>query len=176
MRRFAASLIDSLIVLPITMAVVYAQGFSQQLGILLAIPAAMVFAVYCILAHWWFGATLGKRLMKLKVVTEYAERSINFSHSLLRGLVYVLYALAMGYLQILAFQGISASEYLALEWYMRESLVEENMLDWHQKVQIIALVWFTISTLCLIVTGKKRALHDFIGGTVVVKTRNSYML
>lgn len=170
-RRSAASLIDGLVLLPFTALLIYAQGFSKEMGIWLSLPAAILFSSYYIIMHWRYGATVGKRLLSLRVVDEYYEREINFRSALLRGGFYLIFAVIISYREILGFQSIPADQYIQLEWYVRDEIVQSRSPSWFAFVIASSCVWFAISFFTLIATQKKRALHDYLGSTVVVRIK-----
>ncbi|EGU31774.1 Membrane protein/domain, putative [Vibrio sp. N418] len=168
-RRSAASLIDGLVLLPFTALLIYAQGFSKEMGIWLSLPAALLFSSYYIIMHWRYGATVGKRLLSLRVVDEYYEREINFRSALLRGSFYLVFAMIFSYWEIIGFQSIPADQYAHLEWYVRDEIVQSRAPSWSSYVMIASCVWFVISFFTLVMTEKKRTLHDYLGSTVVVR-------
>lgn len=168
-RRVFASFIDGLILLPFSALLMYTQGISKEMGIWISLPAALLFSSYYIFMHWQYGATLGKRMLSLRVVDEYHEREISFVSALLRGSFYLAFAVILSYWEILGFQSIPADQYTHIEWYVRDEIVQNKAPSWSSYVMITSCVWLVISFFTLVVTEKKRALHDYLGGTVVVR-------
>jgi len=105
-----------------------------------ALPSAVFFAIFFIyfVGFWgWRGQTLGKMLIRAKVVRLNGSR-IGLLRSLLRFLVYFLYLFVIAILK----GGI-----------------------------IVYVIVGLIALLIIAFTKKRRGLHDFVAGTVVINSR-----
>lgn len=68
LKRFAACLIDVLLIfLPLYLALYYAQVPYKT--IVTGVGAGVIWFFYSSLTEWWFGRTLGKTVVRLKVVS-----------------------------------------------------------------------------------------------------------
>lgn len=154
--RIGASIVDSLLMIPLIFITPFIAAFLEsympKARFFAVILLGIVSALYVILMHTFYGQTLGKMLVKVKVVDVY-EKPIIFGQAVLRSLPLV--ALVMFYL---AFSGVEPAK------------------DAFMNLTFAALFWFLLSLFIVvdIVTflANKRhcALHDFIAGTIVVRT------
>lgn len=172
-RRFGASIIDGLVTLPFVVLFEYANGFSQTFAAVLALPSALFYAFYRFYFHARWGATIGKRAMKIKVMTYDREEPISYAHAGLRISVDTLFATVMGIATIYAIYSIDAETYLSLGWAIRSSIATTHAPNWYEYTIYLAAAWGVINLLSLLVTDKKRAMHDYIAGTVVVHQPSS---
>jgi uncharacterized RDD family membrane protein YckC len=153
--RLVALLIDSFIMLPLgIMNEWFRQAEFPPLFFYVWIPlASLVFPVYMIAMHARFGQTLGKMWMNVKVL-DASEEPLKFRQALLRETPQLVFNLGTIYLGI-AFLG--------------ENLESENAKSAYSVLTTAASVWAVADVLVFFFNDKRRALHDFLAGTVVVK-------
>lgn len=167
-RRLGANVIDGIVTLPLVFVFEWGSGISQQLAIYLAIPYALIYSLYRFYFHAKWGATLGKRALKIEVVRYEDEFAISYLNSAMRVSVDTIFAIVLGLASIYAINSLSADVFLALDWSQRSSLPMVNGPTWYDTSMIALCVWSAANAISLLFTQKKRALHDIIGATVVV--------
>jgi len=113
--------------------------------------------LYSVLLHARFGQTVGKRLLHVKVLDVCEDQIPTLRQALLRdiGLV-VLNTASLAYLVSLVLAGTYT---LGAE----VTTIPGQMLAW------AGLGWFVLELLTMLTNEKRRALHDYIAGTVVVR-------
>jgi uncharacterized RDD family membrane protein YckC len=98
---------------------------------------------YSIILHGMYGRTLGKRLLGLKVIDKSESREIGFRQAFIREAVpLVSVALLL----------------IGAGWGLKEEHVDP-----------ISTIWYLVEVFSTLSNPKRRAAHDFIAGTVVVK-------
>ena len=65
---------------------------------------------------------------------------------------------------------MSDTEYHALSFMERARRMVELAPSWYKPLQIVQNVWVWGELIVLLTNRKRRALHDFIAGTAVVRT------
>jgi uncharacterized RDD family membrane protein YckC len=90
--RFWAGFIDGLIFLPISLFDRYLSSPSRGSLVLIswAIISYSAFWLYSVLLHARYGQTLGKRMMRVKVMDVSEERILSLGQALLRDSGYIL--------------------------------------------------------------------------------------
>lgn len=154
--RILAGIIDVLVLSPIITLQIALDGaeLSKWLLVFLAIVGSSVGNIYNVYLHGRFGKTLGKVVAKVKVVTT-EEQPIGYFHAFMRDSPYIAFAaLALGH------------EIFSILDKGTATSVQENLtwLDWFLVAFLIADIFVTLAN------NKRRSLHDFIGGTVVIRT------
>jgi uncharacterized RDD family membrane protein YckC len=158
--RFWAVLVDSLIFLPIGILDNYLNSAERGLFILIvwAIVSHTVYWLYSVILHARYGQTLGKRVMRVKVLDFNEERLPTLRQAFIRDINYIfLYTFSLGYFIYLVFTGQNTSETEAT------SLPDQIMI-W------AAFGWFLLEIITMATNDKRRAFHDYIAKTVVVRT------
>lgn len=161
-RRFWASFVDVLVFLPLG----FVEGFlsSPERGSLVLILWSTISHIigwlYSVLLHARYGQTLGKMLTGVKVLDLSEERIPSFRQALLRDIgPIVLNALSLAYVIYLIVSGKygRAGEVSTLPF---------EVLTW------AAFGWALLEIITMATDEKRRALHDYIAGTVVVRSHS----
>ena len=118
----------------------------------------MQFAVYAIFMHGFFGQTLGKMVMGVKVLNHDTETQINVLQALRRESV----NLALNIVWVLLILTVAVS----LESH---GAISENLAFAVIGFGLLALVWTVSEFVTMLFNDKRRAIHDCIGKTVVVR-------
>lgn len=159
--RFLASIIDILIMIPVGImasALTIITPENSKLAFLSGNLVSLVSVFYYILMHARFGQTLGKMVLKVKVL-DISERPITFTQAVIRSLPQMLPIVITASLSIFAITSPDMNE------------AQSNSLGIVSSgAYILYSIWSIGDCVSALVTEKNRALHDLIAGTVVVKT------
>lgn len=157
-RRALALMIDGILLLPISAVGLIFSDLDPLVLYISNVLTALAGAFYTILMHARFGQTLGKMAVRVKVLDE-NEGPITFGQAVIRSLPQLVPILIMIGFQNPRFLSGGGS---AFETFLAEYVI--GGLD-------IALVLWTIADIIICLSSEKhRALHDFIAGTVVIRT------
>ena len=166
--RLFGQWIDSFVFAPLSLALV----ILPILGLLPPVPHAMLhlafalgWAFYMIEMHRRRGQTLGKMATKVKLVDYATEGPITTKQAYLRegiplavGAVanlYYVYLIAIGKLGDIR-NHASAAEVFKDPIYLTATS--------------LPLLWFVVEVITMLCNDKRRALHDYIAGTVIIRT------
>jgi uncharacterized RDD family membrane protein YckC len=154
--RLVALLIDSYIMLPIAILDDwFRQAEYPAAFFYIWIPlSALVFPVYTIMMNIHYGQTLGKMAMNVKIL-DASEEPLKLNQAIWRETPQVIYNIAVIVLGIVFFA---------------QDMEAENVKLAYGVVGTCALIWGLADISTFFLNDKRRALHDLIAGTVVVKT------
>lgn len=154
--RFFASLIDG-IFLSITGALISLPlgFFPNLLSFLNEYISPFLLLGYFVVLHGLYGQTLGKLVTSVKVVNHSDEEPISIKQAFLRDCA-----------PLIVFS-------IALLTIVLSSIIDDgNISEISQLIVLFAgtfqFVWFFLEILTMLFNEKRRALHDFIAGTVVI--------
>lgn len=160
LRRLGAAIIDTLVFAPLIIAdKLIRDTFENKIGILLWLTIITAITIlYSVYFHLKFGQTVGKMVAKVKVVDISETKNISLKQALLRDSVYIIFEIIrLGYFATLI---------------MKFLMPTSNLLeDYDDFGMIISLVWVGLELTSMLTNSKKRAIHDFLAGTVVIRTR-----
>lgn len=162
-RRFFAEFVDSLVLLPVTLIAswVWRQAASVPLP-LLALHYLVtrllffIFRIYFLGAH---GQTPGKMALGVVVLDVSERRHVSYRQALLRDaapLAVMLLLLPYQLFQILTGR-----------FYLLQPGGRPDAISWISS--LVLMVWFLLEIVTMTFNSKRRALHDLIAGSVVVK-------
>jgi uncharacterized RDD family membrane protein YckC len=154
--RFVALLIDSFIMLPLAILEDwFRQAEFPPLFLYFWISfTSLVILGYTIMMNGFYGQTLGKMAMNVKIL-DVSEEPIKFKQAILRSIPDVIYRIGLVILGIVFFA---------------QDLESENVKAVYGTFGTFVMIWGLADIWTFFLNDKRRALHDFIAQTVVVKT------
>ncbi len=166
--RLGAGLVDAIILGPIAWATYYlVYSWSWSAAIVFELPIATAFAVYSILFIGLKGQTPGKMAVGIKVIPIDGS-PIGLKHGLFRHFVDLVFSLISSSATITALLLIDPDVFSGLDFSGKIRLLAEHTSTLHNLAENLFIVWIFSELVVLLLNQKKRALHDFIAGTVVV--------
>ena len=156
--RFGARFVDAIIFVPLYIAGWLLLAHSTLTGIRVAwiIVAQCAFVVYQIVMHGLYGQTLGKMSCHV-IVRDISERPLTMKQAVLRSIVDIA-LLPLGL------------------WVDLPQLIHAGSIaDFHPSLASrlfsgLCFGWTVIEVVTLLSNEKRRAVHDYIAGSVVIRT------
>jgi uncharacterized RDD family membrane protein YckC len=167
--RVAAKLLDFVILLPVIGLVLYIDSLSKSANINAMIPNLLFGAAFEVVLVKIYGGTPGKLIMGLKVIKKNGD-NIDWQSSFYRYSVEFFLAILGVYVMFLTLNLIDDSTYASLGFMKRNQLISTinpipaKIQNWTD------FAWYITGVIVLISNPRKRTTHDFIAGTVVVKS------
>jgi len=173
--RLGSSIIDFLVLLPVVFLYFKLRSISLTVAISITVPYFFVWSIYNIYLHGSRGQTVGKIVTRLKV-TKVNGCSINYYQAFLRHSVDLLFSIFLSIAFVLAY--LSIAETTTDPWGMisLNGLLYNNIPSWGHWANHASSLWVMSELIVLLFNEKKRALHDFIAGTVVIDLRNKVVI
>jgi uncharacterized RDD family membrane protein YckC len=169
-QRFAAMWIDLLVFVPLIVAYHSLESFSQSAALVFSILHAGLGQAYSIYGHGRFGKTVGKWAMGIKVVRVTGE-PLRWREAWLRSAVELCLGVVTSLGWIATFVAIADSEYYGLRWSARVALRAAHEPLWAVWAGKVGSIWVLSEVVTMLFNKQRRALHDFIAGTVVLSER-----
>ena len=167
--RLSAILLDMVILSPLIAVSFWTLTASRTTALLFEVPLALAFAFYNIYFVGRWGQTVGKMALKIRVVA-LDGADAGFERAFYRHAVDLAFSLATSALSIYALLSVTDHEYSMLVFDDRLDLVERKTGAWTSILNWLSLAWVGSELVVLLFNNKRRALHDFIAGTVVIHT------
>lgn len=157
-RRFFAIWIDSIVFLPLEWIDDYVlSGVISSGGVFAwGIVNSLIGITYYVGMHAKYGQTIGKMVTRVKVVDVSESRNLTLKQSCMRDIVPIM---------LIPF---SLYAYAQLSFYGQtwESLEQGRVFIF---VGYAMIGWVLLEFISMLFNHKRRAIHDFIAGSVVVK-------
>jgi uncharacterized RDD family membrane protein YckC len=166
-KRFNAVVLDFIILTPISFLFIWLEGINISFAIFGAILSSILFQMYFICFNAIYGGTLGKLKIGIRI-TKPNGAPIGWFEAWKRSSVYLVFTIITLIAQIIALTHVNQGEYFSAPWRARYELLDKFMPIWVGGVVIASQIWVCGELIVLLLNKRKRAIHDFIAGTIVV--------
>ena len=167
--RSAAFLLDFLILSPLIPLSEWGNKHFRLFELYFLIPGVLLDFFYNVYLVQRFGGTPGKRLMKLRIVKLNGEKA-TYREALLRYLPEWLLIIGLKVAVIIAALHLTDAEYFSvLTTWERTQLIMSAVPSWFEPMRLALLIWVQSEFIVMLTNKKRRAIHDFIAGTLVIK-------
>lgn len=162
--RFWAPAIDACVVWPVDFlaVILLALKLPTYWTALILIVQNLAWLTYTVLMHAKFGQTIGKKMCGVKVVDFRTEGRISFRQALIREGIPILLSL-----------GLLGYEISIMVAEKRADIVVSDLAKLGSTFWFLLMLpsfWFGAEVVTMLFSAKRRALHDYLAGTVVVRT------
>jgi len=164
--RFSAGLIDFCVFLPFIALHVWASASSLRAQVVATIVSAFLYPGYSIYFHGRFGQTIGKMVMKIRVIS-YNGTRLAWRQACYRSSVDVVLSLLQTLTFLIAASRVTAVDFASLNWIERAQRIKQ-LTPYTWELTVLANVWVWSEVIIILTNKRRRALHDFIAGSVVV--------
>ena len=165
-QRFAAMWIDFFVLLPLVFIHGWLESLSKSAAFVLVIPMEAAYAAYTIYCHGRFGQTVGKRVMGIRVVRTTGE-AIGWREAWLRSSFEVLFSVLGVIASFAALATIADADFYGVGWMQRSQNLHAHEPSWLGWTEVAGQIWIWSEVVVMLFNERRRALHDFIAGTVV---------
>ena len=166
--RLGAILIDCVILVPLIALSFWTwTAGSRTTALLVEVPLAFAFAFYNIYFIGRWGQTIGKMALKIRVV-RLDGGTTGFTRAFYRHAVDLAFSVVTSALTIYALMTVTDSDYGGFTLNQRLDLVEATTGALVEVLNWLSVAWAGSELVVLLLNDKRRALHDYIAGTVVV--------
>lgn len=172
-KRLPAAIIDMLIWIPFIFIYHYTQSISITIAFVAVVVFSILFSVYSVFFNLKYGGTLGKLAVGIRVTKPNGEK-IDLKDALLRSSVDIVYGLLFAISQVYAISKVNSNAYLMAGFIERIELISPLYPGYTKYTDILSNVWYWSEMVVLLFNKRKRALHDFIAGTVVIRKEHEF--
>jgi len=167
--RLGANLLDGLIILPVSLVFLFINSINLYAYFFTIIPDLILIFWYNIYLPKRYGGTPGKLIAGLKIV-KLDSSSIGWKESVLRYSVNIIIIILNIAMMVIAIISADAEIYNDLDW-LQQSQYLSGISGTIYIITILSNIWVWSEVIVLLFNKRKRAIHDFIAGTVIVKSK-----
>jgi uncharacterized RDD family membrane protein YckC len=164
-----AGLIDLIVLAPCMAFGFWAMTASKLSALLVMLPLNALSLAYHVVLHARFGQTLGKMAAGVRVMKASGE-PISWREAGLRSSVDIVIAVVGMVSYAVMLSHLPDSEW-RIGWVEHSRRLTQLQPAWARWAGYVNQAWFWSEMVVLLFNEQKRALHDFIAGTVVIHTR-----
>jgi uncharacterized RDD family membrane protein YckC len=165
--RLGAILLDFVFLMPVTALCFWGSSKFRLFDVYFFVPDILWGLFYSVYLVRRWGGTPGKLIVGIRIRKLNGER-VGYREAFLRQLPdFVLGLLISAALTVPLFR-MTDAEYHALSFLERARQMDALAPRWYQPLHWLQTAWVWSELVVLLTNRKRRALHDFIAGTVVV--------
>ncbi|HEY5038179.1 MAG TPA: RDD family protein [bacterium] len=165
--RVLSSIVDGLVVWPVAMLFTFLRNHSLTAFWIVTVVGFFFYRLYHIFFVATWGQTPGKMIARIKVV-QVNGSPVGWPHALLRNSVETLLAMVLYFLELKTATLVSATDYAAVDFAKRSNLITALVPPFAIYISWISRLYVASEFVVMWMNKKKRAIHDFVGGTVVI--------
>jgi uncharacterized RDD family membrane protein YckC len=169
-RRLGAFLIDLLINAPIIIATFYIQNLNRLNFLYTLIPSYGFYIFYNFYLVRRYEGTPGKRIVKIKIKQKDGKR-ITWKEVILREIVNLVLSGMTSLAYLIAVLQLSDNTFESLPWLKKSVEISKFYPVWQKPVEWLFNIWIWSEFVILLTNKRRRALHDYIAGTLVIKEK-----
>jgi uncharacterized RDD family membrane protein YckC len=168
-KRFGAVLLDGLFLLVFFVLFTWLEGYGKTLQIYTTVLHIMILVVYHIYLVQKYSGTPGKIMLSIKII-KLDTRPITWKEAALRYAVPLFFIITSSIWTIYLLTQADNAHYISLGWRERAVYLSSLQPVFLKPLTIMPLssMWTLGEIIAVFASKRKRALHDYIAGTVVV--------
>ncbi len=168
--RFGSLLLDLLIISPVIFIVLYLNGLSKNAYFYTVIPLLIFHSWYNIYLVQKNGGTPGKLISGLTILKKDGT-DLTWREAILRHIVSFGLTIFVVIVTIIALTHSDTEYYESLNWMKKQEYLMTLLPIYFTLYTWTSNIWTWGELFVLLLNKRKRALHDFIAETVIVRTK-----
>lgn len=167
-RRLGAAILDAFILAPVGIVLAVLLNYTHRAFLYMALPSLLITLFYYVYLVRRFGGTPGKRILQMRIANLDGS-PVSLTTALIRYSPYLLITLisdVANFVMTRNLEGIGFDEMTFLE---KLTALGQHGPAWANHINYVMWAWYLGIVVSIIANAHKRALHDFIAGTVVLR-------
>lgn len=169
-QRLGAQLIDLVILLPLTVLYLFGTVKFRLFTLYYFVPGLLISLLYHVYLVKRFGGTPGKLIVKTRV-QRIDGAAMDYQTAFVRFSVLFCLSLLSSIASIIACFAMPDDGYASLGLLQKMTEISKHVPPWYRLVNVILNVWIWSEFIVILTNKKRRALHDFMAGTVVIRKK-----
>jgi uncharacterized RDD family membrane protein YckC len=168
LQRLGAAIVDFFVVAVYVYAVGWFCSTSKPLAQVLILPLGLGAFAYPLVTHARYGSTLGKWLVGIRVA-QLSGSPIGWNESLRRSAVDGLFQVAWTVGLFAALLMLPDESFSSQGWLRLHNELQSWLPSFVPSILIASTIWSWSEMLTMLFNRRRRAIHDFIASTIVIR-------
>lgn len=168
--RFGSLLADFIFLSPIVILTLFLNGLDKNAYFYTFIPSIAFGIWYNIYLPRRYGGTPGKLVSGIKIIRSDGEE-IGWREAFLRHIVLLVLTVVSSIVMIVCLTNADAETFSSLGWLKRSQYLMTFAPGFYLFYSWATNIWMYGELIVLLTNRRKRAIHDFIAGTVIIKEK-----
>lgn len=168
--RLGSLLVDFIILLPVLFLIQYLNSLGKNVYFYTLIPNLAFGIWYNIYLPKKYGGTLGKLVVGIKII-RLDGHLIDWKEAILRHIVMLTITILSSIMMTKNLMEANEGIFKSLSWLQQVQYLESLSPTFFKINRWVSYIWVFSEFIVLLTNKRKRAIHDYIAGTVIVKTK-----
>lgn len=168
--RIGSLFLDLIIILPIIFFIQYINGFGKNLFFITLIPNILFGLWYHVYLPKKYSGTPGKLIVGNKII-RLDGKQIEWKEAFLRHIVMLILTILSIIVMTICLLKADDETYTSLGWLQRSQYLMSLSPLFFKLYTWTSNIWIYSEFIVLLTNKRKRAIHDYIAGTVIVKSK-----
>lgn len=169
-RRFGALWLDVIFVLPVILFIQFFNSLNKDIYFITLIPNLLFLLWYNIYLPKQYGGTPGKLAVGIKII-RIDGYSIGWNEAILRHIVMLALSVLSSIMLAVSVLEADNDIFTNLGWLEQSQYLAARTPVYTKIHSWVSNIWVYSEMIVLLLNDRKRAIHDFIAGTVIVKDK-----
>jgi len=169
-KRFSSLFLDILILLPYTFFVIYLNELSNNAYYFTFVPGIIIHFWYSIYLVKKYGGTPGKLFVGIKIL-KLNGTDVTWREAILRQSIEYILTIFLSVITIYALTLADGEYYESLRWRQKTQHLHSLTPLLFKTYTWASNIWIYSEIFVLLFNKRRRAIHDFIADTVIVKAK-----
>jgi uncharacterized RDD family membrane protein YckC len=167
-RRVGAVILDALIMSPLGIALMIGLNYTHRAHLYYALPGILVYLFFHIYLVRRFGGTPGKRILGMRI-TMTDGSPITLNAAFMRCAPLLALNIASTVASVITSLNIGEAGFAGMNYFEKMEAMSKSAPAWNTAIVWIMQAWWIVGAITLAANQRKRAVHDFLAGTVVLR-------
>lgn len=168
--RLGSLLLDSIFLLPVIFLIHYLNGLGKNIFFITILPNILFALWYNIYLPKKYGGTPGKLVVGNKII-RLDGQYIEWKEAFLRHIILFIFTILSVIMMTICLLKADNETYTNLGWLERSQYLMTLSPLFFKIYAWTSNIWIYSEFVILLTNKRKRAIHDFIAGTVIVKSK-----
>jgi len=168
--RLGSLFLDFIIIIPVVVLVLYLNSLDKNIYFITVIPNLIFGAWYNIYLPKKYGGTPGKLISGIKIIRLDGE-SIDWKEAILRYIILFCLGLLACFMMINSILQADEETYKSLSWLQQSQYIMSLSPVFFSIYYWASNIWIYSEFIVLLTNKRKRAIHDYIAGTVIIRSK-----
>lgn len=165
--RFVAMWIDLFVLIPVAVITYYFVSEYRLFHLYSIIPSLLFSIWFNIYLVYRYGGTPGKLILGMRIAMVDGS-SVTLKGAILRHIVLIVLSTIQSIGEAIASLKITDAQYLSTELLKKPEVLATYAPAWYHIVSLLITLWVWSEFITMLFNKKRRAIHDYMAGTVVV--------
>lgn len=166
--RLGSLILEVLILIPYILLKMYVDGLGYRITYYTVIPELLFYFWFRIYLVKKYGGSPGKLIVGLKII-KLDGTDVTWREAILRELFTFIDTIFVSCIMVVALSYADKEVYMSLEWVKKQDYLLSFFPSLSRIHNVFNNFWFWSELVVLLFNKRKRAIHDYVAGTVIVK-------